>query len=314
MAEVVNFLGLELALPAAKVTAAMAGFGLALGGPFALFAAFPSLMNKMPKSGGWLNVVKVCLGFAELALAFKFLSNADLVWNLGIFKREIFFAVWIITGIAWVIYMLGGIRFPHDSPNAKIGKGRWTVAIIVGLFTLYLMPGLTNTESANRKLVSGFPPPLFYSIYDKGHGFTDYDEALAYAKSVNKPLLVDFTGWACVNCRKMEEDVWVEDDIASIIHEDYVLVSLYVDEKVDVEKPFTYETRDKRKKKIKTVGNKWSTLQVETFKSNSQPMYALLSPDEKLLAPTRGYTPDVDTYQSWLECGLDANKNLKAAK
>lgn len=310
----ISILGMDLFLPATKITAAMSGFGIALGLPFGLFAAFPGWLNNLPKSGGWLNIVKVSLGFAEVALALKFFSNADLVMQWGILKREVFFAAWIIIGVLWVMYLLGKFRFPHDSKNAKIGIGRRVMALAVGLFVLYLVPGLTNTKYANLGLLSGFPPPMSYSIYEKEadiHVFHDFDEAKAYAAEHNKPMLVDFTGWACVNCRRMEENVWATDRVKQIIKEEYVLVSLYVDEKIlmEEEEQFTYITRDGRKKQIKTIGDKWTTLQTETFRNNSQPFYALMSADEELLTPPKkGYQPDVEEYAEWLECGVASHK------
>ena len=191
-----------------QLTAGMGGFGLALALPFALFALFPNWLNSLPKSGGWLNTVKVVLGFAELALALKFLSNADLVKHWGLLKREIFIGLWVIIGAGMTLYLFGRIRFPHDSPVKKLAKGRILLGIITGLFTLYLIPGLSDSKWANLKLISGFPPPLYYSIYQQesdcvlGLNCTrDYDEGIKMARAANKPVLLDFTGYACVNCR-----------------------------------------------------------------------------------------------------------------
>jgi len=276
---------------AMPLTAGMSGFGLALGIPFAIFALFPGLLGSMPKSGGWLNTVKVVLGFIELALAVKFLSNADLVKGWGLLPREIFFGLWILIGIGLAAYLFGLIKFPHDSPIKKFGFLRISTAIATVAFVIYLLPGLTNTKYANRQLLSGFPPPLFYSLYEKQSEcpldldcYKDYEKGLAYAQKVNKPILLDFTGWACVNCRKMEENVWV----------DYVSATTG------------------RTKKIDTKGEKWSTLQTETFINNSQPYYAVLSPDEMLLNHPVGYKPDVGEYSSFLDCGLDAFKQLES--
>jgi thiol:disulfide interchange protein DsbD len=300
-----------------QLTAGMAGFGLALALPFGLFAAFPGWLNSLPRSGSWLNTVKVVLGFVELALAVKFLSNADLVEHWGLLKREVFFGLWIVIGIALALYLLGLIRFPHDSPYDKIGIGRKGLAAVVIAFVVYLLPGLTNTQYANLQLLSGFPPPLFYSVYEKDSNcpldiqcFKDYEEGLAYAKANNKPIMIDFTGWACVNCRRMEENVWVKPEIYDRLNNDFVLISLYVDDRKELptEDQFEYVTASGKKKKIKTVGNKWATLQTETFQNNSQPYYVLMTPDEELLNVPVGYTPDIAEYKAFLDCGLDAYK------
>ncbi|MFY0252406.1 protein-disulfide reductase DsbD family protein [Chitinophaga sp. 30R24] len=305
---------------AIQLTVGMAGFGFALALPFALFALFPGWLNSLPKSGGWLTSVKVVLGFLELAMAIKFLSNADLVKHWGILKREVFFAIWIILGTSIVLYLLGIIRFPHDSPIKKLSKGRITLALIFLAFTLYLIPGVTNTKYANRSLISGFPPPLSYSIYgnDAAKGvepnvINDYEKALQLAKEQHKPLLLDFTGWACVNCRKMEENVWPKDEVKVLIEKEYILVSLYVDDRklLPEDQQFLYTTSNGFKKEIKTIGDKFATMQTENFVNNSQPFYVLISPDEKLLTHPVGYTPNPKEYADWLKCGLDAFKSLK---
>ncbi|WP_298731858.1 thioredoxin family protein [uncultured Chitinophaga sp.] len=306
---------------AMQLTAGMGGFGLALALPFAIFALFPGWLNSLPKSGGWLTTVKVVLGFLEVAMAIKFLSNADLVMHWGILKREVFFAIWIIVGICIVLYLFGKIRFPHDSPLKKLSTPRLVVALIFLAFTLYLIPGVTNTKYANRALISGFPPPLTYSIYGeeaaKGKGVepnivNDYEKALALAKAEGKPLLVDFTGWACVNCRKMEENVWPKSEVKTLIQKDFILVSLYVDDRklLPEEAQFLFTSRNGNKKEIKTIGDKFATMQTENFSNNSQPFYVLISPDEKLLTKPVGYTPDERDYANWLKCGLDAFKSL----
>ena len=298
---------------AMQLSFGMGGFGLALALPFALFALFPNWLNSLPKSGGWLNTVKVVLGFIELALAFKFLSNADLVVHWGILKREIFIAIWIIVGIGLVLYLFGLIRFPHDGPKSKLGLGRKSLGIITLLFVLYLIPGLTNSAFANLKLLSGFPPPLFYSVYDKEtHGplglnaYTDFEKGLEAAKKANKPIMIDFTGWACVNCRKMEEQVWSHPEVMNVLKEKYTLISLYVDdrEELGAQDQFKYLKDDGRVKKIKTIGDKWATFQTINFKNNSQPYYVLLDSDLKLLNTTTAYTPDADEYLDWLKKGL----------
>ena len=304
-----------------QLTAGMAGFGMALALPFGLFAAFPGWLNSLPRSGSWLNTVKVVLGFVELALAVKFLSNADLVEHWGLLKREIFFGLWIVIGAGLALYLLGLIKFPHDNPNEQIKWGRKSLAVVVIAFVIYLIPGLTNTKYANLQLLSGFPPPLFYSLYEQESNcplgincFKDYEDGLAYAKANNKPVMIDFTGWACVNCRRMEENVWVNQEIFDRLNDDFVLISLYVDDRKELplDEQFEYTTTDGRKKKIKTVGNKWATLQTETFVNNSQPYYVLMSPDEKLLNVPVGYTPDVAEYKEFLDCGLDAYEATKA--
>jgi thiol:disulfide interchange protein DsbD len=316
----------------------MFGFSLAIALPFALFAAFPGWMNSLPKSGGWLNTVKVVLGFLELALAFKFLSNADLVVQAHLLEREVFLAIWIAIFGALALYLFGKIQLPHDSPLKFISVGRLSLGLLVLSFTIYMIPGLWG---APLKLISAFPPPQHYSESpsgvgyvkggsDSGHhdnlpdgahimephnlvAFHDYDKGLAYAKKVNKPILIDFTGWACVNCRKMEMNVWPDPSVIEIIKKDYVLVSLYVDEKIELPKDeqFVYKMKDGSSKEIITYGNKWSTLQSETFGNSSQPWYCLISPEEKLLTSPVGYTPDIKSYKKFLECGLSGFEKAK---
>ncbi len=298
------------------ITAAMSGFGSALGLPFAVFAAFPSMMSKLPKSGGWLNAVKVVLGFIELALALKFLSNADLVEQWGLIKRETFFLIWTIVFAGLAAYLFGLIKVPHDSPLKKLPPFRKGFATVVLLFTIYIAPGVLKNPPWNHNLLSGFPPPTFYSWYEKEtfHAeFDNFEEAMAEAQRVNKPLLIDFTGWACVNCRKMEESVWTVEHIKKKLEEDFVLVSLYVDDKVllpeDQQGVFEYKVGDQtKKKKIKTIGNKWATFQTQVFNNNSQPYYVMLSPDGYLLGNPVGYTPSVEEYEAFLDCGIQAAK------
>lgn len=305
---------------ATMLTFGMGGFGLALALPFALFALFPNWLNSLPKSGGWLNTVKVVLGFLELGLAFKFLSNADLVEHWGILKREVFIGIWIVIGIAMVLYLFGKIKFPHDGPTQKLSKGRIFVGILTLAFVIYLIPGLTNSSHANLKLLSGFPPPLFYSLYDKEtegplglKAYKHFDEGLAAAQAENKPILLDFTGWACVNCRKMEEQVWSVPEVFEIIQNDYILISLYVDdkEKLSEEERFNFERKNGSVKKIRTIGDKWATFQTLNFRNNSQPYYVLLSPDLDILNETIAYEPSSNTYLSWLKTGLENFRNKK---
>mgnify|MGYP003646837796 CR=1 FL=1 len=312
----------------------MLGFSLAIAIPFALFALFPGWMNSLPKSGGWLNSVKVVLGFLELALAFKFLSNADLVLQAHILEREVFIAIWIAIFGALALYLFGKIRLPHDSDSPHISVGRLCLGLIVLTFTIYLIPGLWG---APLKIISGFPPPMNYSEapygvgYTKSSGgsilsedadfpeqaelgphdiiaFTDYEAGLAFAKKNNKPILLDFTGYACVNCRKMEERVWGEPQILGRLKNDVVLISLYVDakEKLPEDEQYTSETTGKR---IRTIGNKWSDFQIEHYKANAQPYYVLIDDNENKLVEPVGYTPDVDEYEAWLEEGITNFKN-----
>jgi len=303
-----------------QLTMGLSGFGLALALPFALFAMFPGWLNNLPRSGGWLDTVKKTLGFVELALAVKFFSNADLVMNWGLLKREVFIGLWIVIGIGLMLYLIGRLLLPHDVKGAPIGKGRWTTAVLVLAFVVYLIPGLTNTPWRNLKLLSGFPPPLFYSLYEHSNecpdGVTCYHtlaEGLEVAKRDNRMVMIDFTGWACVNCRKMEETVWVEPAIHSVLRDQVVLVSLYVDDKreLDKEDQHVYISCNGQKSFIKTIGDQWSTLQAETFVQASQPLYVLLSPDGKLLTDPVGYTPDVDEYATFFQRGLSGMQKLK---
>lgn len=302
------------------LTAGAAGFGLALGLPFALFALFPNWLQSLPKSGGWMTNVKVVLGFIELALAVKFFSNADLVKQWGLLKREVFIGLWVLIGILIIIYLAGWLRFRHDTRVKKFTAPRIFFLVLFTVMTAYLVPGLTNTKAANLKLISGFPPPLCYSIYDNPvnckTGFKpleDYDIALAKAKKENKPLLIDFTGWACVNCRKMEESVWTDPTVDSLMHNEFVVVSLYVDErrKLPITDQTIVETSTEGQKSIITVGDKWSTFQTENFGATSQPQYAIISPEEMALTKTKFYTPDAGKFADWLICGLEAFRSGK---
>lgn len=305
---------------AMQLTSGMAGFGLALALPFALFALFPNWLQSLPRSGGWLNTVKVFLGFVELALAFKFLSNADLVKHWGLLKREVFIGIWIILGFLTSAYLFGILRFKHDQAGAKLSWGRKITGVIILLFTFYLLPGVTNTKWANLTLISGFPPPLYYSVYQKNSECVldlnctrDYEEGLARAIKENKPLLIDFTGYACVNCRRMEENIWSKQDVYNIMKEEFIVVSLYVDDKkmLPAEQRFTYKTKDGNSKSIRTVGDKWSTFQTENFANNSQPWYAIVDTRERLLTKPVGYTPEAGEYLDWLRCGLNAFNGKK---
>ncbi|MFA9188781.1 cytochrome c biogenesis protein CcdA [Flavobacterium magnesitis] len=307
----------------------MLGFSFALALPFMLFAMFPGWLNTLPKSGGWLNTVKVFLGFIELALAFKFLSNADLVLQLHWFEREIFLAIWIAIFGTLAFYLFGKITLPHDSPLSSISVGRLSVGLVVLVFAIYLIPGLWG---APLKLISGFPPPMTYSESPYGVGgsnrestsaivlpdgahkgphdimaFTDYEKGLAYAKSVNKPILLDFTGFACVNCRKMEDYVWSDPRILSILNNKVVLISLYVDDKRELPIEEQYVSKETGKK-IKSIGNKWSDFQITRYKANAQPYYIILDTNEKSLNKPAGYTPDIAEYEQWLKLGIQQFK------
>ena len=303
----------------------MLGFSFALALPFMLFAMFPGWLNTLPKSGGWLNTVKVFLGFIELALAFKFLSNADLVLQLHWFEREIFLAIWIAIFGTLAFYLFGKITLPHDSPSSSISVGRLSIGLVVLVFTIYLIPGLWG---APLKLISGFPPPMTYSESPYGVGgsnrestsaialpdgahkgphdivaFTDYEKGLAYAKTVNKPILLDFTGFACVNCRKMEDYVWSDPRILQILNNEVVLISLYVDDKRELPINEQYISKETGKK-IKSIGNKWSDFQITRYKANAQPYYIILDTKEKSLNQPAGYLPDITEYEQWLKYGI----------
>ncbi len=305
----------------------MIGFSSALALPFMLFAMFPGRLNSLPRSGGWMNSVKVSLGFLELALALKFLSNADLVLQLGWLQREIFIALWIAIFGAWAMYLFGKIQLPHDSPITNLSVGRALLAILVTTFTIYMVPGLWG---APLKILSGMTPPQTYSESPKGFGgggvataielpegakegpngivtFTNYDKGMAYAKEVGKPVLLDFTGHACVNCRKMEDHVWTDSKILPLLKEDVVLISLYVDDKKVLPESEQYISKTTGKK-IKTIGNKWSDFQIEKYQANAQPYYIVLDNEGNNLNEPVGYTPDVDTYKQWLENGINAYK------
>ena len=298
------------------LTAGAAGFGLALGLPFALFAMFPGWLRSLPKSGSWMTEVKVVLGFIEIALAVKFLANADNVEQWGIIKREIFVGAWIIVALLIVFYLLGWLKIGHHYGKRKFSITRIAFIIFYIASAAYLAPGLTNTRFAGLRLLSGFPPPLSYSVYkhhvllvkgiDPMHN--DYDKALAKAKAENKPLLIDFTGWACVNCRRMEENVWIDKEVDSLMRNEFVVVSLYVDQrtKLPATEQTVYQTSSGQEKSIVTVGDKWSTFQTENFYATSQPQYAIISPKEIALTKRKFYTPNPVVFADWLKCGLEA--------
>lgn len=316
---------------ATALTVAFLGFGLGLAFPFTLFAIFPGWMNSLPKSGGWMNVVKVSLGYLELAFAFKFLSQADLVQQWGILHRELFIAIWIAVFAAWTMYMFNLYRLPHDSDVNRISVGRSVVGTIIFAFTLYLIPGLFG---APLKLIAGMPPPSFYSEVQDGlygrnvvvsgggdhagipdgahpetcpHGlncFHDYEVGLAYAKEVNKPILLDFTGWACVNCRRMEENVWSDPSILESLRNDFVLISLYVDERTELPEDEQYVS-EITGKKIRNVGNYWTDFEIKHYEYNGQPFYVIVGHDDlEPLVPPRAYDTDIQAYKDWMEAGI----------
>ena len=229
----------------------------------------------------------------------------------GLLPREVFIGIWIIIGILIILYLLGALKFTKG-PKPKMSPVRIGFVILFGAFTLYLMPGLTNTKWSNLSLISGFPPPLSYSLYEREITIepihNDYQKAVQLAKEQDKPILIDFTGWACVNCRRMEENVWIDKDVESLMKDSFVVVSLYVDErqKLPAAQQMEYTTKTGDKKQIITVGDKWATFQAENFNAVSQPQYAILSPDEKALTKTKSYTPDPEEFKEWLQCGLQA--------
>jgi thiol:disulfide interchange protein len=311
----------------------MLGFSTAIALPFSLFAAFPGWLNALPKSGGWLNTVKVVLGFLELALAFKFLSNADLVVQSHLLEREVFLAIWIAIFGALAFYLFGKIQLPHDSPMHSISVGRLSLGLVVLSFTIYMIPGLWG---APLNLISAFPPPQQYSESPYGvggskasgtadsanaHGdlpdgahllaphdimaFDDYDKGMAYAKKAGKPVMIDFTGWACVNCRKMEQNVWPDPKVLKILKNDVVLISLYVDDKRKLKADEVVDSQLNPGKKLKYIGQKWSEMQTLRYKANSQPFYVLMDSNEKNLIEPVAYTPNVEDYLNWLNTGIN---------
>lgn len=286
----------------------MGGFALGLALPFGLFAFFPSLLKEMPRSGSWLNTVKVVLGFIELILSLKFLSVADLAYGWRILDREVFVAIWIVLFILLGVYLLGKIRFSHDSPTEHVGVFRFFLAVISFSFAVYLLPGLWG---APLKSISAFAPPLTTQDFNLYGGtfkeFHDYDEGMDYARQHNMPVIIDFSGYACVNCRKMEGAVFDTQDVRSVLERDYVLIKLMVDDKQKLEQPFTVEEYGGTTK-IETVGDKWSYLQRHKFGINSQPYYVLLDDEGKPLAPARVYDENVGEFVQWLTDGVAAFK------
>lgn len=307
-----------------QLTAGMAGFGVSLGLPFAIFAMFPNMLNALPKSGGWLNTTKVILGFLELALAFKFLSNADLVQHWGILKIEVFLGLWIVIFAGLSLYILGKIKFPHDSPLKKLSFFRISSGILVAAFVVYLASGFRVNKDTNTftslTLLSGLAPPVGYSFLKPNECpnnldcFKDLKTGIEYAKKVNKPIMLDFTGYACVNCRKMEEHVWPLAEVDGILRNDYVLISLYVDDKklLPEEEQVEVPRLNGGTRKLENYGHKWAHFQTQYFQTNSQPFYVLLNSDgTEVLNQPVGYTPDENEYAQFLKCGLEVFESSK---
>ena len=288
----------------------MFGFALALSIPFSVFAIFPNMLQSMPKSGGWLNSVKVVLGFLELALALKFLSVADLAYGWRLLDREAFIVLWIVIFSLLGVYLLGKIKFSHDSEVKYVSVPRLFMAIISFAFAIYMVPGLWG---APLKAISAFAPPLYtqdFNLYkNEVHAaFDDYESGMAYAKKVNKPVMIDFSGFGCVNCRKMELAVWADQKVADIMQNDYVLITLYVDEKTKLPEPIKV-TENGQERTLRTVGDKWSYLQRSKFGANAQPFYVLLDNEGKPLNKSYSYDEDVNKYIDFLQTGLKNYKN-----
>ncbi len=308
----------------------MLGFSLALALPFGLFAAFPAWLNTLPQSGGWMNSVKVFLGFIEVALAFKFLSVADMTNHWGFLKYEPFMAIWVIVAIGMALYSFKIIKFPHDSPGKKLTSSSWVLGLGSLALAAYLGSGFLYNDDVKSynslKLMSGIAPPSNYNFllpepeldplikqdYPSYHKcannidcFKDYYEGLAFAKKEQRPVLLDFTGFGCVNCRKVEEHIWVDNNVRSKLNNDFVLVSLYVDDDKKLEDIYISKTR---KKKLRNVGNKWADFQIVNFKQNSQPLYVMMTPEENVIAPPRGYKEGINEYLEYLDCGLSTFK------
>ena len=287
----------------------MFGFALALSIPFSLFAIFPNMLQSMPKSGGWLNSVKVVLGFLELALALKFLSVADLAYGWRLLDREVFIVLWIVIFVLLGFYLLGKIKFSHDSDVKYVSVPRLFMAIISFGFAVYMVPGLWG---APLKSISAFAPPLYtqdFSLYDdEVHAaYDDYESGMAKAKLLNKPVMIDFSGFGCVNCRKMEASVWTDPKVKQILENDYVLITLMVDDKTKLPHPIEIEEHGKARK-LKTIGDKWSYLQRSKFGANAQPFYILLNDEGKPLGPSYAFNEDVSKYIQFLENGLKTFK------
>lgn len=308
---IIGFLLVEVSTSGSVVAPAigMLGFAIALALPFTLFAMFPSWLKSMPKSGGWMNVIKVSLGFLELAFALKFLSVADLAYGWRILDRETFLALWIVIFGLLGMYLLGKIKFPHDDDNTKVGVGRFFLALFSLAFAVYMIPGLWG---APLKAVSAFAPPMQtqdFNLYkNEVHAkFNDFDAGMEYARQNHKPVMIDFTGYGCVNCRKMELAVWTDPQISQIMNDDYVLITLYVDEKTSLPEPIKI-TENGKERTLRTIGDKWSYLQRSKFGANAQPFYVLLDNEGKPLNSSYSYDENIAKYKDFLQTGL---KNYK---
>ncbi|MDR2498654.1 MAG: thioredoxin family protein [Tannerellaceae bacterium] len=293
-----------------KPAAGMFGFALALAAPFALFAVFPNMLKNMPKSGGWLNSVKVTLGFLELALALKFFSVADLAYGWRLLDREVFLSLWIIIFVLLGIYLLGKIRFAHDSDPKPLSVARLFLAIASLSFAVYMMPGLWG---APLKAISAFAPPLYtqdFNLYENGvHAlFDDYDAGMEYARQAKKPVVIDFSGFGCVNCRKMESAVWTDPQVKHLLEKEYVLITLFVDDKTRLPAPISVDEQG-RKRSLKTTGDKWSYLQRSKFGANAQPFYVLLNNNGMPLAPSYAFSEDIAAFRKFLNDGLNLYKS-----
>ena len=314
---IIGFLLVEVATSGSTLAPAMGmlGFALALALPFTLFALFPTMLKSAPRSGNWMNNIKVMLGFLELAFSLKFLSVADLAYGWGILDREVFLCLWILLFAMMGLYMLNIIRLPHDEDEydeegnivtrPRTGITRLLIGIFSLAFALYMVPGLWG---APCKAVSAFAPPMNTQDFNLHSQevtpkFHDYDMAMAYAKEKNMPVMLDFTGYGCVNCRKMEAAVWTDPEVAEIINDKYVLVTLHVDDKTPLAEPITV-VENGQERKLRTIGDRWSYLQRYKFGANAQPFYVLLTPEGKPLAPSYSYNEDVDAYIEWLNSGL----------
>ena len=291
----------------------MFGFALALALPFSLFAMFPTMLKSMPKSGGWMNTVKVVLGFLELALALKFLSVADLAYGWRILDREVFVSLWIVIFALLGIYLLGKITFPHDDKVEKIGVTRFLLACISLAFAVYMLPGLWG---APLKSISAFSPPISTQDFSLFEGdvhaqVDDFEEGMKLGQQLGKPVLIDFSGHGCVNCRKMEAAVWTDPEVKASIDNDFVLVTLMVDEKKPLPEPIKVKESDGTERTLRTVGDKWSYLQRSKFGANAQPFHVIVDNNGKPLAPSFGYKEDVPGYKKFLNQGIENYKKGK---
>ena len=312
----------------------MLGFSTALALPFGLFAAFPSWLNSLPKSGGWMNSVKVVLGFLEVALAFKFLSVADMTSHWGVLRYEPFMIIWVVVAALTALYLFGIIRFPHDSPVRKFSIPRVGFALFFTVAAIYLATGFRYNEKtqaySSLSLMSGLAPPAQYNFFLDRPGldpvikakypsftkcannldcFKDYYEGLSYARENNKPVLVDFTGYGCVNCRKTEEHIWIKDPVWESLKNDFVMLALYVDDRKGLDEMLYSKNQDNGTKKLRTVGSKWADFQIVNFGSNSQPLYIIMAPDETVLSKPRAYHDGWKDYKEFLDCGLETYNN-----